>query len=69
MFTAEVDDGNLLYEGDIVISKEILQKYSQTPRRKRAVSAFEFLHWTEAEGVPYRLHDKLNGQSCFHLYH
>lgn len=40
----------------------------QQTRKKRAVVAFEYLRWSVDQGVPYKLHEALNGEFLSYCY-
>ena len=46
------------------MSNDSLLNTSQTTRRKRAVTAFEFLRWRNNR-IPYKLHPSLSGKFDF----
>ena len=41
------------------------QLSGEQKRKKRAVIAFEYFRWNVIQGVPYKLHESLDGEFLF----
>ena len=62
---AKASDDKFIYQGDILMSVNNFQPPDQQTRKKRAVIAFEYFHWNVDQGVPYKLHESLDGEFLF----
>lgn len=61
-FLAKVNDDKFIYQGDILMTANSFQPPNEMLRRKRAVIAFDYFRWNVDHGVPYKLHESLDGE-------